>query len=331
MKKLWILLVALALMAAAPIFASDVTLSGELMGYGETDFDGPMSGAFPKVELNLAAMVDDYNTVKLELDSEGGDWDAHNVAVDDFRLITDWGAALGLPIGLKTTVGYFDTYFTGWYYYENSGWAWYYDWDNGIPEQGPDTNGAVQVDVAAGPVNIHWYNDGAGRDFMVGVDGGFAGLSFWLAYGSDWFAIADGELSVEAAYAIMDMANASLFFRYNLGSSALTYGLNLGADFSMFHIGAGLEGDDVDFVDNIVAEISVSPVEAATLALAAFMDVGGAEVFAGLDVSGIYKVGAAEFAVGYMYTPDAASHPPAYFKADQFAPNGLYLAAYVGY
>lgn len=331
MKRLWILLVALAMLGAMPIFASDITLSGEFMGFGSTDFD-TMSGAFPKVELNLNAAIDDVNTLKLEMDSEGGDWPG-NVGLDDVRLITDWGAALDLPLSVKTTIGYFDTYFTGWYYYENSGWSWYYDWDNLLVQQGPDANGAVQLDVGFGPVNFHWYNDGAGQDFMVGLDGAFAGLSFWLAYGSTFQAFGDGNLSVEAAYSVLDRINASLFFRYGLPAAAYTFGVNLGANFGGLHIGAGLEGDNAadSFLDNVVIELTYAVTDAAKVAAVAFMDLGGPEAFAGVDISGAYKVGAANFIVGYMYRPAGAVAAPVYFSADNYSADGLYLGVDVDY
>jgi hypothetical protein len=362
MKKLWILLVAIAMLGAVPLFA-DVTLSGELMGAGWWNFSDPGGTVFPKVELNGVANIDDFNTLKFEFDVEGvGDladtgfgggswsgWDstdptdfvdkngdpvtvaARSVALDDIRLITDWGKALMLPVGITTTVGYFDTYFTGWYYYDASGWAWYYPWDNKVVEQGPKASGAMQVDIAAGPVNIHWYNDGAGNNFMVGADAAFAGLSAYLAYGSTFGAFGDGDLSVELAYAIMDIANVGAFFRYGLGDSAYTYGLNVGAGFGMFHVAAGLEGDDVDALDNIIAEVTVAPADPAKIWVAAFMDLGGAESFAGLDVGASYKVGAAEFALGYLYRPAAAAAVPSFFKGDQFAPDGLYAGAYIAY
>jgi hypothetical protein len=339
MKKLWILLVVLAVLGAAPLFA-DVTFSGEFMGFGSTDFD-TMSGAFPKVELNGVAEIDDFNTLKFELDSEGAGFNA--VALDDIRLITDFGAALGLPVGLKLTVGYFDTYFTDWYYYESSGWAFYYDWPNGLINQGPDANGAMQLDIAAGPVNIHWYNDGAGTDFMVGADVAFAGLTAWLAYGSQFGAIGDGTFSIEAAYNLMDMLDIGAFFRYGLGGNfyglgdtaaggEFSLGANLGADFGMFHAAAGLEGDSITdgFLDNIVVEATVAPVEGAKIALVAYMDLGG-EAFNALDISAAYKVGAANFILGYMYVPDTFVAAPVYFSGDNYSADGLYLGVDVDY
>jgi hypothetical protein len=355
MKKLWILLVVLAVMGAAPLFA-DVTLSGEFMGWAGWDFSNPGGSGFPKVEINGMAEVMDFNTLKFELDSEGDDWGggstaasgAPDVVVDDFRLITDWGAALGLPVGVKTTVGYFDTYFTGWYYYDNTGYAFYWGWPNGLINQGPTAAGAMQVDIAAGPVNVHWWNDGAGAMFMAGADASFGGLSAWLAYGSRFDDFGGGTLSIEAAYNVMDMANVGAFFRYGLGgdyfglgdtaaSGEFTTGVNVGAGFGMFHAALGLEGDSIsaDFLDNIVVELTAAPIEAAKIAVAAFMDLGGPEAFAGLNVEADYTVGGATFALGYMYTPDATVaaevNPAAYLGADQFYPDGLYAAFYIAY
>jgi hypothetical protein len=359
MKRLWIFLIVLGFLSAAPLFA-DVTWSGEFMGWAGGDFETAWSQKFAKIEFNGAAEIDDFNTLKFEFDVEGDQlagWKdpdgnftftetdpdtlevteiaiaAGAVALDDIRLVTDFGAALGLPIGLKTTVGYFDTYFTGWYYYESSGWTWYYDWPNGIPNQGPTTAGAVQVDVAIDPVNVHLYMDGAAEDFMFGLDAAFAGLSAWLAYGwSGLDAIGDGGLSIEAAYNIMDMADVSGFFRYDLAGSTWTGGLNAGAGFGMIHAALGLEADSESSstLDNGVIEVKLSPVEAATLAVAAFLDLGGDDAFSGLDISGSYMVGAAKFALGYAYAPEGGT-AIVVPSGDNFAVNGLYFGVDVDF
>jgi hypothetical protein len=359
MKRLWIFLIALGLLCTAPLFA-DVTWSGEFMGWAGGDFETAWSQKFAKIEFNGAAEIDDFNTLKFEFDVEGdqlagwtddadGSFDfqdadgddvtiaAGNVALDDIRLVTDFGAALGLPFGLKTTVGYFDTYFTGWYYYDSVGWTWYYDWPNGLVNQGPTTAGAVQVDVAFDPVNLHLYMDGAAADYMVGLDAAFAGLSAWLAYGwSGLDAIGDGGLAVEAAYNIMDMADVGVFFRYDLEGSTWTGGLNAGASFGMIHAALGLEADSESSstLDNGVFEVSLSPTEAAKLAVAAFLDLGedsvAGEKFVGLDISGSYMVGAAKFALGYAYAPEGGS-VVVYPSGDNFAVNGLYFGVDVDF
>jgi hypothetical protein len=360
MKRLWIFLIALGLLSAAPLFA-DVMWSGEFMGFLGGDFTDAWSQKFPKIEFNGAAEIDDFNTLKFEFDVEGSDWSgyeddpsggdftftdedgdtiaiaARNVALDDIRLVTDFGAALGLPFGLKTTVGYFDTYFTGWYYYDSVGWTWYYDWPNQLVYQGPSSAGAVQVDVEFDPVNLHLYMNGEASAYMVGLDAAFAGLSAWLAYGfSAIDAIGEGGLAIEAAYNIMDMADVGVFFRYDLDASEWTGGLNVGASFGMIHAALGVEADSESSstLDNGVFEVSLNPVEPAKIAVAAFLDLGedsvAGESFGGLDVSASYMVGAAKFALGYAYAPEGGT-VVVYPSGDNFAVNGLYFGVDVDF
>jgi hypothetical protein len=355
------------MLGAVPLFA-DVTLSGEFMGFGSTDFN-TMSGSFPKLELNLNAAIDDFNTLKLELDSEGADWNnsiklldldndgldadgepidadtnlftAANVAVDDIRLVTDWGAALGLPVGVTTTVGYFDTYFTGWFYYDASGWTWYYDWPDGVIEQGPDANGAMEIDITAGPATIRWYNDASGDDVLASGEVAFAGLDVWLGYATSFQSFGDGVLAVEAGYKVMDMVNIGAFFRFSLGDNSAGYalgendyttGLNVGADFGMLHVAAGVEGDSVTagFIDNGVVEVVLSPIEAAKVGVVGYFD-GGSKPFNSLDISASYMVGAAKFILGYQYVVDGGIVTPVYPSADNYGADGFYLGVDVDY
>jgi hypothetical protein len=334
MKRLVIFLIALGLLSAAPIFA-DVMWSGEFMGFLGGEIGEAWSQKLAKVEFNGEAEIDDVNTLKFEFDSEGTDF--NNVSLDDIRLITDFGAALGLPFGLKTTIGYFDTYFTGWYYYDASGWTWYYDWPNDLVNRGPSAEGAVQVDIEFDPVNLHVYVDGRGEDFMAGLDAAFGGLSAWLAYGATGFDALDaGTVAVEAAYNIMDMADVSAFFRYNLGGSSWTGGLNAGAGFGMIHAALGLEADSVSAstLDNGVFEVTLSPVEAAKIGVAAFLDLGEdsgvGEKFTGLDISASYMVGAAKFALGYAYASGAGT-VLVVPSSDNFAVSGLYFGVDVDF
>jgi len=363
MKKLWILLVALALLAATPIFAADVTVGGEFMSYVNSDFVHALGSGFPKAELNITSAVDDFNTVKLELDSEGGAWPG-TVAVDDFRLITDFGAALGLPIGLKGTFGFFDTYFTGWYYYDATGWTWYYDWSNQVINF--DNNaGAVQLDAAVGPVNVHWYNDFVGENFAVGADASFAGVSLWLAFADSFRDFSAGTLSVEAAYsaAFGDFAlDLGGFFRYgladlsaaeSLNAKIYSYGVNLGAGYSMFHLAGGIEGDEAHGLDNVIAELTVAPLDALKIGVAMMMDLGldagavtdptdpdytgprGTEIntssFVGVDIGVTYMVGGTKFALGYVIPGEDKNDMVVWTSGDNYAAQGLYFGVYTAY
>jgi hypothetical protein len=350
MKKLWILLVALSVFAAAPIFAQESepfdremlesmipVFGGEFMAFGHTDFDTIQGYDFPKVELNMHAPLGDYADFDIELDSEvTGPFDPSVVAIDDLRVEVHLSEAFMLPIDAPVTGGSFDLYFTGWSYYDASGWTWYYDWPNKLLQYGPDANGALHLDLGYGPVTFHWYNDFAGEDFMVALDAAFGGFSAWLGYGNTTFdAFGDGDLSIEAAYgtAFGDFAlDAGAFFRYGLGDSAFTYGLNLGAGYGMFHLGAGFEGDDVDALDNMVAELKVTPTDAAGLAVAAFFNLASTNGFTALDISGYYEVSTVKFIVGYVVGGQDKTGVPVVFSGDNYAvPNGLYAGVDVDF
>jgi len=342
MKKLAVLFVVL-LAVALPVLASDVTVSGELWTFATWDVAADpvtSSAAFPKAELNVEAKVDEFNTVKLELDSEGGDWNT-NVAVDDFRLITDVGGALSLPVKITMTVGFFDTYFTDWSYVSTSGWEFYYGeeatsygWDNDLANDGPDTDGAWQLDIAVGPATLHWWNDFLFQRMMFGVSGGFGPITGWVTY-QDTFAqgLGKGIAGVELKYAgeFGDLKLAvPAFFRYNLLAETFTYGAGVAVDYTMFHVAAGLEGDDVDALDNIVIEASVAPMEGFKAMVSAYMNLASANAFQGLAIELSKSLGAANLILGYMVGGDDALAIPVY--GDNFyVANGLYMGLAVDY
>jgi len=306
MKKLWILLVALAMVAAAPIFAADVSLSGELQMNVGTDFKAAQDIDWTKVELNLTSKIDDFNTLKLEFDAEHADFpDA--VKIDDIRLETDFGAALGLPITLKGTFGYFDTYFYGGYYWTTVYWT-YNDFD--LISPGNNLGGDMQIDLGLGPVTVHWYNDGAGDDFAVGAEASFMGASVYVDYAAEWADLANtGVLDAEAKYDL-DFGDftggVGAFFSLGLGADTWAWGVNLGADYGMFHLGAGAAGTDADAFDLMVVEATVAPADPAMIYAALY--VGDETAANGLDfadtytidIGGTYKVGGAKFGVGYQ-------------------------------
>jgi hypothetical protein len=341
MKKLAVLFIVL-LAAALPVMASDVTVSGELYTFAQYDFEAETtSGGFPKAELNVEAKVDEIVTVKLELDSEGTDW-AGNVAVDDFRLLIDLGAALKLPVKVTWTVGYFDTYFTDWSYVSTSGWEFYYGeevasygWDNALANRGPDAQGAWQLDIGVGPVTLHWWNDFAVESMMVGVSGGFGPITGWLTYDDENSVniFHEGVIGVELKYAgeFGDLKLAvPAFFRYNLLAETFTYGAGVAVDYTMFHVAAGLEGDDVDALDNLVFEGSVAPMEGLTAMVSAYMNLASNDAFSGLAIEVRKSLGAANFILGYMVGGEDALAIPVYGD-NYYVANGLYMGFAVAY
>ena len=109
MKKIAIvLLMALALVSIA---TAEVVVSGEL-DYGFMLNADEFAGSFDKIEVDLNADVDDYNSVSIELEDDLKTNDIEDVwgfgdgsvNINWATLTTDWGALLDLPIGVTSTI-----------------------------------------------------------------------------------------------------------------------------------------------------------------------------------------------------------------------------------
>jgi len=343
MKKLLVLFVALGMLVAAlplmaiSIAAQGLDVAGEFWIFGNYDFTDPATATsmVSKAEMNFVYKMDDFNTVKLELDSEGAAWTAGpNVQIDDFRIISDLGGAFKLPVKITATFGYFDTYFTDWSYVSMSGWEFYYDWPNLLATDGPDSDFAWQLDVGVGPVTLHWWNDYLFERMMLGVSGGFGPVTGWITF-QDTFAegIGEGILGLEAKYAgkFGDLGlTVPAFFRYNLDSSAFTWGAGVGVDYSIVHFAAGIEGDDVDALDNMVFDVSVAPMEGFKAAVSAYFNLNSANAFTGLAIELRKSVGALTAVLGYVVGGEDGTAIPLYDDNPAYA-NGLYCGVAISY
>jgi hypothetical protein len=343
MKRFIILVTLLLCISFVGLFA-ETTVGGEFQYF--TDFE---SGSFTKVELNITGAIDEYNTVKLELDSEGGAFTGTDVVtasgdpdtttslkmvqVDDFRLVSDITGALmlDLPITIKGTFGFFDTYFTGWNYVSESGWEFYYDWPNVVVTQGPKTVGAMQLDIGIDPITLHWWNDFAFDNIMIGADGAFGPVNFYAAMGAPTDDFGGGQISVEVKYAL-DAGGISLgipvFFGMNMGADTMTYGLGVSGDIDMIHFAVGVEGDDADALDNVVVDVSATPIDGLTAKVNAYMDLAADDSFTGLNISAQYKFGAMTLIGGYAYTAEGLTIP---VYSDSWATSGVYIGVDVDY
>jgi hypothetical protein len=336
MKKIGALIIALAFLAVALPVMADTMVGGEFQYFTTTDFEFNNNN-FKKVELNITGELDEYNTVKLELDSEGDPGSIGPVAVDDFRLVSDVGGALGLPVAVTYTVGYFDTYFTGWWYDRNA-WCGYYDWPNQLVNQGPTASGAHQLDIGVGPATVHWYNSfAADPAFMVGVNADLdMGLGLWLAYGNTTFeAVGDGDISLEAQYG-MDVGKLSLtipaHFRYGLGSEMMTYMAGVKVGTGMLAIGAYLEGDDVDALDNIAVDLNVAAMEGLDLWATLFMNMNSDNAFTAAEIEASYAIGAAKIILGYVIGGEDGTTVPIFGDAiGNLVADGVYFGVDVDY
>jgi hypothetical protein len=338
MKKLSILLVALVVLAAIPSFSADVTMGGDFRAFSSYDFvDAVGMASVARNRVFLTAMVDDFTTVRF----------APVVSTDqaiglyEFSLKSDFGKALNLPFSLVGTFGHFENYFTGWWAKDSSAWAHHREWPNGVLGAYQTDNGAMRVDAGFGPVNVHWWNDAIFENFVAGVDASFAGVGLWLAYGSAFADFGGGGLNIEAKY---DLAFGDVtglvagYFRYCLGPNSLQagaagdwiYGANVGVGYGMFGVAAGLTGNIAYAVDNVVAEVTLAPIDPAKIAVAFFM--GNGE-FYGVDISANYMVGPAMFGLGFVIAGDDAigGEPYVFTGGGTYRAEGLYAGVKLVY
>jgi hypothetical protein len=342
MKKLCMLLVVLALLATSlPLFAADVTFTGRMAWYANVLDDGPDSNTLIRYRPVVTVKVDDYNTIVTELRADGLSWSTEDFFLQYFYVTTDIVGALmlDLPVTIKTTIGKFEPGFTDWAYVSESGWENYYTWPNGIADVGPFDQTAMQLDVGFGPAAFHLYSDFAGF-MMFGLSGGFGPVSGWLTYQAPAGAFGEGILGVEAKYTgeFGDFKlGVPVFFRYKLGTASdgslpedFTYGVGLGADYSMFHVAAGVEGDSVDALDNVVVDVSVAPMEPVKIQANVYMDLAAANSLQGINLAASYKFGAAKFILGYIIAGEDHNAIP--LNGDTFAlAGGLYGAVDISY
>jgi len=307
MKKLWILFTALALLAVAMPAIADVTTGAQFYWYGITDLSDATNGTAEvlKARIKVSGAVDEFNTISTQLrwNNGGGTWDPAFVKIKTFSLATDITGALGLdlPVTVKSTVGVWESDFTGFWYATRSGWGFVGGFN--LDEQ---AIGAWQLDLGFGPVTLHWYEEADFNTMMIGADAAFGPIAIWAALQADGEAIGDGALNVEAKYEgkFGDLA-LSVYpaLHYDLGLSQLGWDVGVKAGYKMLTVGATVGGTDPDYFDKVAAEVGAA-VGNANLWAALYMDLSNADVLAGVDLMASYKFGAATFYVGYVIDGD---------------------------
>jgi len=353
MKKLLLLIALTLLVTAVPMFASDVTFSGRTIWAAVYDPDVGSVPGLVRFRPTLTAKIDDFNTLVAGFRMEdqwtvdiAGVGPLHPaVRVRDMYVTTDVTGALGLklPVTIKTTIGQFEADFTDWNYVSESGWESYYDWPNGIADLGPyDVRTAARVDIGIVPAaNFHLYADMVGG-MMFGLNGAIGPAVYWLTYQAPAAAFGEGVLGVEAKYSgeFGDFkVGVPAFFRYKLGAASdgvlaedWTAGLGLSGDYKMFHLGAGMEADSVDFPDNVVIDVGVKPVDKLQVKVNTYLDMGAVSdnAFAAMDLQANYTLGAAKFMLGYVFGGADGTAIP--INGDTFnIATGLYFALDVSF
>jgi len=331
MKKAWIVLISLALLALSiPVFADGPVTKVGVDSIWSATYDltnNAYAGAATHARLKFDTQVDKNNDLYIELRGDGNskNWGSTDFLLYNWKLTTDVTGALGMsmPVTIKLTTGYFDTYFTNWTGIASNGWDYYKTGNSGWPAKlvnvGMQASGAYQLDIGAGPVNIHYYNDLVFNNLMLGADGSFAGLGFFVSYGAynirtSNAGLGKGDVSIETKYTLPKMgdlnAAVALLFRYGLGDSLFFSSLGASVDYTMFHVGLGASysstgpntyGKTGSALDHAFFEASVAPTANAKVGVNADMDFGqSTSPLTGVDIYGNYKFGAAKVQLGYV-------------------------------
>ena len=326
MKKLRFVLALIIAIAFVMPAAADVTVGGEFQWY--KSLTGTAGVGFPKVELNVTGAVDDFNTVKLELDSEP----LNAVAVDDFRLCTDIAGALGLDgVSINTTIGRFDTYFTNWNYATRNGYDFYANYGPWMLGGGPTNDGALQLDLGFDPITVKVWTD-LFDNLMVGVTGAFGDLNFFGAFGGATADLGAGAIWVDLGYALGDLTIPA-HFAYDLGGSAMYYGLGVGYSMDMLSVGAGVDGKTGEIVDNVEVDVTVTPLDGLDAWVVALLNLESTatEALSGLEVGASYKFGAMKLGAGYVVGDNFGEGLVGVYSDSFGGEDGLFLFVDIDY
>lgn len=372
MKKTWVFLIVLGLVAvSAPLFADAPVVKGTFMYFGNWDFsatpiDSSRSGP-ANTRVKVDTMVDKNNEVYIELRGEGNFafWNVAPFGTDfklyNFKATSDLTKSLGMdmPVDVKLTVGYWDTYFTNWWYADTTGWDFYYGGANptnltGLTNAGANfsnklvwaqpAKGGYQFDVGMGDgaFTLHYFNAFDLNTVLLGADASFMGFGVYVSYGMYNIVAngaAKGDLSVEAKYDVPEMMGVKLsvypFFRYSLDSTTaataankltnqMTYGASLAANVGMIRLAAGIQGDDAYVLDHWFWEASIAPVDGSKIWVNGYFDQAlPTNTMAGIDFGASYKFGAANVLIGYLYGGPSITTVPLYGDNPAFH-SGLY-------
>lgn len=328
MKKLWILLMALALVVGAlPAFAVDTTIGGVIRWYGNPDPTGTASVVATR--LLTTTKLDDFNTIASQIRIYAGGYpDASVVKAREFSLATDITGALGLklPVTVKSKLGIWEAGLMQWFYASRDGYAYV----NGGFDFDATSNGAAQLDVAVGPVTVSYLEQADLLKHQLGALAVVGPVSVWAGLKNDKHST---NLGIDTKYEgkFGDFA-LTLYpgFNYAIEAKDWAWGFGVGASYSMFSLAVDANGNNNEAFDKMVAEVSVAPVKDAALWVAMYMKQSAENALQGVDIMGSYKFGAAKLMVGYLIGGEAPAGYAAGAAIDidggnTSMVNGLYL------
>ena len=342
MKKIALVLSMLLVIGMAGVFA-EASVGGEfqigLTSLGTADATSNLVDA----EVNIKATVDDYTSVAVELDSEGGDWDTRNVSFDDFRVTSDITGALGLdlPVAVSVTAGYFDKWYNNWNIASRTGLERSAVAASGIFTTGPRATFAVDTTVTImGKVNVNYWQpfDGSSVSFAVGSRALIPGGNFIVGYHADTDAFGDGTMWLNAGYGFAaGPANLTVpvMVAYALGAEAFGWNSGVVADMDFVKVAVGVAGGgfgpDVSMFHTLNAEVSTAIVENADIFAIGYFDFDATDVFQSVDLGVGYSFGAFSVVAGGVIASGDAVATGVWGDDMTQTGSGVYLGMAVNY
>ena len=334
MRKLIGILTVVVFMIAftVPALAGEkVKITGELDYSAITPFDAAKAAnGFGNYYFDVTLPVDDYNEVLIEFwgDKSGVETSQGlEGSLGYFQLTTDVGAALDLPVGLKTKAGI------------TSVWSRKYEVSGHAYERTPVRSSVDPVGLVAafdfGPATLD-----VGIGFGQGVGGNDLGLlltvpevgpasleAFYMAPNNDDFKGKFG-VDVKAADLLDGMLGLAAGFMYDTVNEEYGYGVGASVKYNIVTAGVSLNGNDVDALNQMGIDVDAALTDqfGATFAMGlSFAE--GADTFQGADISGYAKAGGATWRVGYIITENGYA-----YGSNVSAPEGgLYFSAGINF
>ncbi len=324
MKKIIVLTMLVLLAIGMPVVAVD--FGGDFTIKSGSNFK---EGYVPEFDLSLdvSQAVDDYNTVsfELEIDALMKDYPPPSAAVvDNPKLTTDIGAALGLPdvVGVVVSSGIFEGETPN--FLNLTG----YEVER-ITKLEPEYYGGAEVVFTFAElvsVELGTAFDGANKSWMAGAFGTFGPVSAELYYACLDDALADGQLIVDAVFSqelgILAL-DAGAGFRYDLAGDedatpatrewAYGVGVAVTADVGIsVGGGIGLMGTSQEdhILEAVGIDLSVDPLEDLGIDIGIYLNTytkasgDDTPMLDHIDFSLYKNFGAAEYRVGYLYAGD---------------------------